>query len=239
MSQCFALEAGFLVLTLDLVRHAEPEWAPEGIGVADPSLSELGQAQADRLGNTYADDRITHFYCSPLARARESASPIAKRLGREPEILDWTRELDLPPMTGMPWSEIESFFRRYRARPLAEWWRGPDGEEDYRQLFARVTAGVDGLLAETFNASPVITETEDRLYSEPSQTANIVMVAHVGTIGTLMCHLMGFDLVPWIYEKMSLGYAGICRLRTVPLAGHWTWSLTTFNERTHLGDDIL
>lgn len=226
------------MLTLDLVRHAEPEWAPNGFGVGDPSLTDLGRAQADRLGAVYADDRITHFYASPLIRAQESAAPIAKTLGREPVTLDWTRELDLPPMTGMPWSEIEAFFKRYRARPLRDWWRGPDGEEDYRQLFARVSAGIDTLLDEEFGAT-VVDSHDDRLYTKPDRTANILIVAHIGTIGTLMCHLMGFKLFPWVYEKLSLGYAGICRLRTVPLAGHWAWALTAFNDRTHLGDDIL
>lgn len=226
------------MLTFDLVRHAEPEWAPEGVGVSDPSLSDLGQAQAERLGDAYADDRVTHFYVSPLARARESAGPVAKRLGREPTVLDWTRELDLPPMTGMPWSEVEAFFREYRARPLEAWWRGPDGEEDYHQLFARVSTGIDGLLASEFDCVPV-GKAKERLYSKPSRTANVLIVAHIGSIDTMMCHLMGFALVPWIYEKLTLGYAGICRLRAVPLAGEWTWALTMFNDRTHLGDDIL
>jgi len=141
-------------------------------------------------------------------------------------------------MTGMPWSEVEAFFERYRARKLADWWQGPDGEEDYHQLFARASSGIGRLLAEQFEMRDV-GDSEDRLYPIPSQTANILVVGHIGTIGTVLCHLMGFPFYPWIYEKMSLGYAGICQLRTVPLAGQWTWALTSFNDRTHLGDDIL
>jgi len=190
------------------------------------------------LGGLYSDDRISHFYASPLVRAQESGGPIAKRLGREPVTLDWLREMDLPPMTGMPWLEIEAFFKAYRARPLDEWWHGPDGEEDYRELFSRVSAGIDELLRSEFDSRPT-EDPEDRLYSTPGQTGHILIVAHIGTIDTIVCHLMGYPLRPWIYEKMSLGYAGICRLRMVPLAGRWAWSLTSFNDRTHLGDDIL
>ena len=227
------------MLILDLVQLAEPDWAPYGVGVADPSLSELGQAHAERLGQAYAEHRVTRFYVSPLARACETVAPVAERLGQEPKVLDWTRELDRPPMTGTSWSEIESFFRRYRARPLEGWWRGPDGEGNYRALFSRVESGVDGLLAETFNTRPVANVCDNRLYSEPDGPAHILMVSHIGTIVTILCHLVGLTLFPWIYEKMSLGYGGLCPIRTVPLAGHWAWSLTSFNDRMHLGNDIL
>ncbi|MEE2753842.1 MAG: hypothetical protein VX910_07645 [Candidatus Latescibacterota bacterium] len=82
-------------------------------------------------------------------------------------------------------------------------------------------------------------DTEDRLYTKPNQTANILIVGHIGTIGPIMYYLIGFPVFPWIYEKVSLGYAGICRPRTVPLVGQWMWSLTPFNDPTHLGIDIF
>ena len=64
-------------LSVVLVRHGQAE----GYSIGrrdDPSLSTLGHRQAMRVGKRLKDDLVDHIYVSELARARETAAPIAK-----------------------------------------------------------------------------------------------------------------------------------------------------------------
>lgn len=91
-----ALPAG-LRGSLALVRHAESTWVAEGRfqGRLDPPLSERGRRQAALLAKRLsgrernlflplpAGDPVAIWH-SPLARARDTAAPIAERLPRVP-----------------------------------------------------------------------------------------------------------------------------------------------------------
>ena len=61
-------------------------------------LSEHGQRQAEAAASVIADRlAISRIVCSPMGRARETAQPIARETGIEPETWDWTHELREPP----------------------------------------------------------------------------------------------------------------------------------------------
>jgi len=47
----------------------------------DPGLSEVGQRNAQRLATWFGEDRPTAIYVSATRRARETAAPLAARLG--------------------------------------------------------------------------------------------------------------------------------------------------------------
>lgn len=68
--------------TLLLVRHGETDWNAEGRlqGHTDRPLSEYGRRQARRLAEELVDETLDAIYASDLARARETAEIVAKRL---------------------------------------------------------------------------------------------------------------------------------------------------------------
>jgi broad specificity phosphatase PhoE len=73
-----------------LVRHGEVE-NPTGVlygRLPNFHLSELGQQMARRVGEVLGDRDIATVISSPLERARETAAPLALRLGLETEIDD-------------------------------------------------------------------------------------------------------------------------------------------------------
>src|SRR3954467_1164399 len=58
-----------------VMRHLQKADGP------DPGLSEIGRANADRLVSWFAKDPPKAIYVSSTKRARETAAPLAARLG--------------------------------------------------------------------------------------------------------------------------------------------------------------
>nr|AID57594.1 putative phosphohistidine phosphatase [uncultured bacterium] len=66
-----------------LVRHAEKTTEKN-----DPGLTEAGKARAEALADRLEDEGITRIYSSDYIRTRDTAAPLAERLGLEIEIYD-------------------------------------------------------------------------------------------------------------------------------------------------------
>ncbi len=95
-----------------LIRHGQTPWNADGRwqGHGDPSLTEEGLAQAGRLADSLDQDRQhswVRVISSDLARARETAAPLAERLGLEIEYDRRLRELDVGTWSGLTRDEIE------------------------------------------------------------------------------------------------------------------------------------
>ncbi len=70
-------------LTVFLVRHAEK------VDESDTSeLSPSGKIRAEQLNEVLRDAEITHIYSSDFVRTRNTAAPLAKRLGLDVELYD-------------------------------------------------------------------------------------------------------------------------------------------------------
>jgi broad specificity phosphatase PhoE len=72
-----------LVTTLLLVRHGETDWNAEGRlqGHTDRPLSDYGRRQAQQLAAELDGEELVAIYSSDLARARETAEIVGRRLG--------------------------------------------------------------------------------------------------------------------------------------------------------------
>jgi len=73
-----------------LVRHAE-----KTAEKTDPALTKAGAARAVALADRLAGEDITNIHSSDTKRTRDTAAPLAKRLGLQVEIYD---PRDLPAM---------------------------------------------------------------------------------------------------------------------------------------------
>lgn len=87
---CLLLAAGAATAsaqsTVFLVRHAER--ADGGAGnmqTADPDLSADGRARAESLATLLKDAKITTIITSEFKRTQQTAAPVARALGLEPE----------------------------------------------------------------------------------------------------------------------------------------------------------
>ena len=89
-------------MELVIVRHGRPEHIEEAVGAADPDLATIGHRQAERVGEYLASMGIDGVVTSPLARARQTAAPLARMLGLEPVVVDGVAEYDRHDSTYVP-----------------------------------------------------------------------------------------------------------------------------------------
>ena len=137
--------------TLHFVRHGETAWNREGRiqGVADVPLSAAGREQARELAATLAARPIGAIYASDLRRALETAEPLAARLDLPILTTPALRERDFGANEGRLAAEVAAEF----GKEVGAAWLGPDerhpGGESMREVYERVAAFLDALLAES------------------------------------------------------------------------------------------
>ena len=208
-------------MRLIIVRHGEVSWG-EAVD-NDPPLNEAGHAQARRLGERFRGQRIDRLYCSPMARARQTASYVAGAVGLSPEPLPWLREVRCPLLTDEEVAHME-------ARPLEQWWEGfPGGEEPFQAFQDRVGDGIDGLLSRLGTRLGRLSEG-----ATPGPEERVCIVCHAGVTAALVGHLLGTPAVPWEWYRFGMGYTGVTHVRIRPLGDSVIASLTLFNCRKHL-----
>ena len=100
------------MLELWLVRHGQTDFSRENrfCGSIDPPLSDIGQRMAEALGESHGKNKWDAIYCSPSLRARQTATPLAKRAGRELVIDEGLREISYGDWEGMKHEEAKAKF---------------------------------------------------------------------------------------------------------------------------------
>lgn len=216
-----------------LIRHAQPDWEPNGRAVDDPGLTPLGREQAKLAAEWLSDVRFDAFYTSPLRRVQETARPIADALGLEPETHSWLAELKLPSMEGFTAQQVQAFFREANARHIDEWWDGMPGGESFRHFYERVSGGIESLL-QGDHALGIHDVSGQRLWQVPDRHKRILIAAHEGTNAVLLSHLLGVEPVPFAWVRFSTAWAGISVVHALEVGGGLVWSVESFNRTEHL-----
>jgi probable phosphoglycerate mutase len=123
-------------MELLLIRHARPLRAHGGQGPADPALSPLGVRQAEALADWLAAEHIDAVYASPLRRARETAAPLAAKLGLEVVIDESVSEYDADSVEYIPMEDL-------KAAGDPRWNEVPEALPEFRE---RVIQGIERLV---------------------------------------------------------------------------------------------
>ena len=131
------------IVRLLLVRHGQSAANAESrIQSDDDPLSELGHLQAMAVG-TELQRRgdLTHFYSSPLIRARETATLISQCVGVEPQFEHDLAEINTGRVSGLLWKEWneqypEQAALQRRNEYLHQWEGGESGQEFARRVFS-------------------------------------------------------------------------------------------------------
>jgi broad specificity phosphatase PhoE len=139
---------------LYLIRHGatsaneERPYRLQGSG-SDLVLSELGQAQAEATAKALAGLRLAAVYTSPLSRAVQTASPIARVQGVKPIPVEEITEAHLGRWEGLTWEqasladpvEYERFHKNPGTAPYA-------GGESFLDVETRAKPALERLALE-------------------------------------------------------------------------------------------
>jgi probable phosphoglycerate mutase len=135
-------------MILYCIRHGESTYNAEGRiqGQHDPPLSDLGRRQAERLAAAFAGQRIAAVYSSPLARAMETARPVAAALELKVGIVDDLKELNAGIFQGRCWAELADLHpaEAYRWSSQDPDFQIPEGESR-RALMVRGKSALEGI----------------------------------------------------------------------------------------------
>jgi len=160
------------------VRHGETDANTEGRyqGQNQTPLNETGRQQAQLLAGRLSGEGIRAILCSDLARAWQTAEPVANRLGLPVEPEPLLREIDVGRWEGLNYQEIQERFP-----DLAQEW-------DLHSVHAPMPGGesADDLARR-------VSDLLDRLRTL-SDDHTVLLVTHGGWIQALLCLSLGVDL---------------------------------------------
>lgn len=221
-------------MDLFLVRHGQPDWAPDRVARNDPGLTELGHEQANRVGHRLESlEGVDELWASSMSRALETSDPVSDHLGMDREIFDWLREIQNPPeWEGSPVDVIEKAFEHANFREMDAMWDGLPGGESFRDFHGRVVNG----LVETMDSHGVhpLGPDDRHLWTVDDPDRRVVIVAHAGTNAVILGHLLGLDPVPWEWDRFRQPHTGVSRLTTFRVSTGWAFSLRQLGDVTHL-----
>ncbi len=153
-------------MNLILARHGESEWMVRGdeAGFNSP-LTDKGQQQARLLGRWLAaNQEIDAIYASPLVRARDTAEIVAA-------------ELHLPV----------SFDDDLREFEVSYW----DDSDDYAPPYINGSTALPAYLPRSYLPFRARVQRATRRILEAHPEDTVLIVAHGGTIGTIVRCLLG------------------------------------------------
>jgi len=153
-------------MNLILARHGESEWMVRGdeAGFNSP-LTDKGQQQARLLGRWLAaNQEIDAIYASPLVRARDTAEIVAA-------------ELHLPV----------SFDDDLREFEVSYW----DDSDDYAPPYINGSTALPAYLPRSYLPFKARVQEATNRIIEANPEGTVLIVAHGGTIGTIVRCLLG------------------------------------------------
>jgi probable phosphoglycerate mutase len=195
-------------MELLLIRHGLPERVINDDGrPADPALSVVGRAQAERVAAWLADTHIDRIYASPLRRARETAAPLAALRALDVRISHGVREYDADADFYIPMEELKAQdYERWKS--LAN--GGYAAAADFVAFHREVVKSVEQIIAE--NAG-----------------RRVAVFCHGGVINAWAAHVLG--LAPGIFVDVT--YTSVSRFFAASTGER---SLGSLNEAAHLRD---
>lgn len=226
-------------MELFLIRHAQPRWAVDGLGVNNPTLTSLGTRQAELLARQAATwGTVSELLVSTATRSRDTASPLVTVLDAPMSVHEWLHELYPPPeWEGSPVDQVVKVIAEARTRPPEEWWEGLPTGESFRDFHQRVCDGLERALAERgVRRSP---DDPTHLWQEDDPNQRLVIVAHGGTNSVILGSLLGLEPVPWEWERFVSLHTGVTILQTEPISAGRIFSLRYFNRVDHLTPEMV
>jgi broad specificity phosphatase PhoE len=181
-----------LATTVFLVRHAAHDRVDRVLCGRMPGvgLGEAGQRQAEALARRFACEGVDAVWTSPLQRARETAEPVAARLGLAARPSDALCEIDFGAWTGQAFDALRDD-PRWRRWNEARGSERPPGGESMTEAQTRAAAEVERARAE-------------------HPDGRVVLVSHSDVIKAVLAGVLGLSLDA--YSRFEVSPASVSAL---------------------------
>ncbi len=201
-----------------LVRHGQSQGNAEGRfgGHTSTPLSERGRIEAEAAAKTLAEEKLSAIYSSDLARAVETAMPLARLTGLEVMPTDAFRERSVGVMEGLTFEEAASQHpEQYAALLRRDFEHVILGGESYRQTLERTSRELDRIIKD-------------------HRGQRVAIFTHTGTICILTLHIMGALDSPEL-KPVWLSTAN-CGITRIDLRRDGFIRVLSVNDTRHLVD---
>jgi probable phosphoglycerate mutase len=176
-------------MKLVLVRHGRPD-ENDAARPSDPPLHADGWRQARAVAALLAGESVTRIIASPLARARETAAPLAERLGMPIDIVEG-------------WAEADRRVIRYRSTETLR----ALGDTEWRRFLSDPIRYLGGD-PESFRAE--VLSALSAVIGESDRAAQVIVFTHGMPINIVLSHALGLEGL----VHFPPAYGSVTRLRT-------------------------
>ena len=184
-------------MKLLIVRHGDPDYDID-------SLTEKGWKEVEYLSQKLSKLDVKAFYVSPLGRAKDTAAPTLKKMGRTATECEWLKEFpcqiwrpDVKDKKIIAWDWLpQDWTAEPRFYLPDEWWKVPVMMEGHvKEEYDWVTTNFDALLASHGYVRDGLT-----YRAEHANNDTIVFFCHFGLECVLLSHLMNVSpMILWHY----------------------------------------
>jgi probable phosphoglycerate mutase len=185
-------------------------------GASDVPLGDDGRMQVQHLAERLASDSLAAIYASPLRRALETASIIAKTHELQVQLLDGLREIDHGRWEGLRRDEAAARYpEEYAAWERDPFTFAPTGGEPGQHVLERALRAFQQIV----NSHP---------------GGRVLVVSHKATIRLIIAHVLGvdprgyrdrLDQQPACLNLIDMYPDGTGRLVLMNDVSHYTWTL--------------
>lgn len=217
-------------MKLMIVRHADPDYSID-------SLTPAGWEEAKILADRLCKLDVKAFYCSPLGRARDTASFTLKALNREAEILPWLKEF--PPKVLKPhrktpdvaWDWLPADWTPEPAYYQKDLWAQTErmAAANVAEEYTYVTGELDKLLARHGYVR------ENNLYrAEQPNEDTVLLFCHFGLECVLLSHILNIPPM-LLWHGTCAAPTSVTVLNTEERQkGYAYFRMSTFGDTSHL-----
>ncbi len=181
-----------------IARHAEPDYEHD-------SITKKGETEAKLLSERLAKQNFAEVYCSPMGRAKKTASYTLEKIKKTPTVYDWLHEFRGTVIDGnekkMCWDRMPSYWCKIDDYYSYDKWLDVPLMKtgDTRERYEEVCKGIDELLEKhgykhNGRTYDVINPNSDK----------ILLFCHFGVECAIMSHIFGISPMPLWHNFCAL-----------------------------------
>lgn len=211
-----------------IVRHAEPNYAID-------SLTKKGKSEAKLLAKKLCKIDTDFYYCSPLGRAKKTASYTLKPLKKHAETLPWLREFEgkiknKSDKTESCWDRLPSEWTSDPLHYTDKWYESAlMNSYNVTEEYKKVADGLDALLKKHGYVH------DGKIFRvEKGNHDTIVLFCHFAVECVILAHLFGTSPMIFWHNFVALPSSVTEIVTEEREKGIASFRMTSFGDTGHL-----